>query len=278
MKKGIYSWAANPSDLLRRVKNANPKLAADLGSLELDWYSIRNTAEDTTDVYIYDVIGGWFGVEASSFVRELNDISTSNINVRINSPGGDVYDSIALYNAILVHPANVTVYIDSLAASGASVIAMAGEKVVMMPGSQMMIHDALIYTAGNAAQLREDAAFLDRQSDNIAGFYATKAGGTPDEWRARMLAETWMFAQEAVELGLADEIYSVGEDADPDELGGDGGDAAQLHAKLSFSHPLANRGFAYAGRQRAPQPTPAPQRARKELTDEELINLMVGGK
>src|SRR3954463_8717060 len=125
-KKGIYSFN-NPSDLIRRIRSIDTKLATDLDALALDWFRIKNhaTDSDTTDVYVYDVIGGWFGVEASSFVKELNDINTSNINVRINSPGGDVYDSIEIHNALLEHPASITVYIDSLAASGASVIAMA---------------------------------------------------------------------------------------------------------------------------------------------------------
>lgn len=279
--KGIYSWAANPSDLIRRIKNVNPTLANELGTLELDWYRIKNKDDDSTDVYVYDVIGGWFGVEASSFVKELNDITTSKVNVRINSPGGDVYDSIAIYNALLAHPASVTVYIDSLAASGASVIAMAGEKVIMMPGSQMMIHDALMYTAGNAEQLREDADFLDRQSDNISGFYALKAGGTPKEWRDRMLAETWMFAQEAIDLGLADEIYPSGKatETDDEDVEVEDSERKEITAKLHFKHPLANRGFNYAGRQRAPKPEPsAAAKKPHELSDSELIDMMVGGK
>jgi ATP-dependent protease ClpP protease subunit len=276
---GIYSWAANPNDLIRRIRNVKPALAVELGELELDWYRIKNstTDSDTTEIYVYDVIGGWFGVEASTFAKELSDITTSKITLRINSPGGDVYDSIAIYNALSAHPAEVTVYVDSLAASGASVIAMAGEKVIMMPGSQMMIHDALMYTAGNAEELRSDAEFLDRQSDNIAGLYALKAGGSPEDWRAHMLAETWMFAQEAVDMGLADEVSTK----KAKEIPADGDTAtdsttADVFAKLTFRHPLADRGFNYAGRQRAPEPVAAHKQPH-ELTDEELINMMVGG-
>lgn len=280
--KGIYSWAANPNDLIRRIRNVSPTLATELSSLELDWYRIKNstTESDTTEIYVYDVIGGWFGVEASTFAKELSDITTSNITLRINSPGGDVYDSIAIYNVLSAHPATVTAYIDSLAASGASVIAMAAEKVVMMPGSQMMIHDALMYTAGNAEELRADAEFLDRQSDNIAGIYALKAGGAPKDWRELMLAETWMFAQEAVDMGLADEVKAKksNEDNSTDDATATDSATAEVFAKLNFRHPLADRGYNYAGRQKAPAPAPIAVKPPHEMSNEELINMMVGGK
>lgn len=283
--KGLYTFAANPSDLVRRIQNMNPKLAQELSALELDWYRIVNQTDDdkdTSEVYVYDSIGGWFGVEASTFVQELNDITTSNINVHINSPGGIVHDGIAIHNAIMMHPANITVYVDSLAASMASVIAMAGDKIIMMPGSQMMIHDAAMYTVGNAQELREEADWLDRQSQNIAGFYALKTGGTPDEMRAQMLAETWMFAQEAVDLGFADEVYSK---TDKDDKEPENEEVKQVHAKLTFKHPLANRGFNYAGRRRAPEPQPvasAKPKSIDEMTDEEFkqhcLAQMIGSK
>src|SRR5690606_8034659 len=103
------------------------------------------------------------------------------------------------------HQAHVTVIVDSLAASIASVIAMAGDRVVMAKNATMMIHDGHGLSIGNAADMREMADLLDKVSDNIASVYAERAGGDVAEWRERMRAETWYSADEAVSAGLADE-------------------------------------------------------------------------
>lgn len=261
---GMYNYAAQPNELIRRIKNVNPTLANELSGLKLPWYTIKDqsTTDDEADVFVYDVIGGWFGVDATEFVQELSNITASKVNVRINSPGGSVYDGIAIYNALMMHPADITVYVDSLCASIASVIAMAGDEIVMMPGSQMMIHDALGIEMGNAAEMRKFADQLDRQSQNIAGFYARKAGGEVDEWRDRMIAETWMFAQEAVDIGLADKVYAKSTEDDEEEeteetveTPDDTTDELDIDALMNVKHSVANRGFKYAGRKRAPDPT-----------------------
>ncbi|MGV1006778.1 MAG: head maturation protease, ClpP-related [Candidatus Nanopelagicales bacterium] len=172
------------------------------------WYRIE--AKDTgTDVYIYDEIGGW-GTQAAQFVSELNGITSVTINLHLNSPGGDAFDGMAIMNSLRNHSATVNVSVDGLAASAASYIAMAGDTVTMQPGSRMMIHDASAWGVGNAGELRELADMLDGVSADIAGLYASRAGGTQDEWRTRMKAETWYSASEAVEAGLAD---GVAEDA-----------------------------------------------------------------
>lgn len=171
-----------------------------------DWFRIENNAvTNTATVHIYDEIGYW-GITAQDFVAELGLINAANIDLHISSPGGEIFDGIAIYSCLRSHPANVTTHVDSLAASIASVIALAGDRVVMAPRSQMMIHDGSGLSIGNAADMREMADLLDRQSDNIAAVYADKAGGTPEEWRDRMRAETWFTAEEAVEAGLADEV------------------------------------------------------------------------
>lgn len=254
-----------PSDLVRRIKMIDPKLAGDLDSLKLGWYRVNNQSDDddTTEVFVYDIIGGWFGVDAAEFVKELQDITTSHIKVRINSPGGNVYDSVAIHNALMMHSAEITVYVDSLAASGASVIAMAGDKVIMLPGSQMMIHDALMYALGNAKELREQADFLDGQSQNIAHLYSARAGGEPDDWREKMLAESWYFAQEAVDAGLADEVYSKTtsdseeseeDDDESEEEVVDNKHDLDVQALMKIKHNISNRGFKYPGRRKAPEP------------------------
>lgn len=169
------------------------------------WYSIRNVSRSEAEVTIYDEIG-FFGVTAADFIRDLADIKASTINLRINSPGGDVFDGVAIFNAIKRHTAQVNVFVDGLAASAASFIAMAGDKVLMSPHSQMMIHEASGLAIGNAEDMRKLADMLDKTSTSIADIYAERAGGTTAEWRARMKDETWYSDHEAVAAGLADEV------------------------------------------------------------------------
>lgn len=168
------------------------------------WYSITNR-DDDAEIHIYDEIG-YFGVTANDFIKDITAIKSNRITLRINSPGGEVFDGIAIFNAIKRHKAEVTTYIDGLAASAASFIAMAGDRIVMSPHSQMMIHDAAGLVIGNADDMRQMADILDRSSDNIAAIYAERAGGTVAEWRQRMKSETWISDREAVKLGLADAI------------------------------------------------------------------------
>jgi ATP-dependent Clp endopeptidase proteolytic subunit ClpP len=175
------------------------------------WYKITNRSESEAEIFIYDEIGMW-GVTAGDFVNALRDIKASKITLRINSPGGDVFDGIAIYNACKRHRAEMSVYVDGIAASAASFIAMAGDTVTMMPHTQMMIHEAHGLVIGPADDMRKMADILDKSSDNIAGIYAEKAGGTVEEWRARMRDETWFSAEEAVELGLADGIEGEDEE------------------------------------------------------------------
>ncbi|WP_158170967.1 head maturation protease, ClpP-related [Rhodococcus sp. JT-3] len=217
-----------------------------------DWYQIRNAAEEDegpAEILIYDEIGyGWYGgVSAQNFAKELGAISADEITVRLNSPGGDVYDGIAILNALRSHKARVTVYVDGLAASAASFIAMAGDEVVMRRNSEMMIHDASCLGIGNAGEMRKVADDLDRVSNNIASIYAERAGGTTDEWREIMLAETWYSAQEAVDAGLANRVDAKAETGEDDKAA----------AKNSFDLSIFN----YAGRREAPAP---PQIVRHE--------------
>ncbi len=209
------------------------------------WYEIRNAAAaDEAEVLIYDDIGGWFGATADTFVRELASVTAPNLRVRINSPGGSVFEGIAIANAIRLHPANVTVQIDGIAASIASVIAMAGDRIVMMPQSQLMIHDAHGACLGNASDMEEMARLLDLQSENLADVYAARAGGIREEWRARMRAESWYLAQEAVDAGLADEVIPAARPGAP----------AEEEPAMANSWDLSV--FRYAGREEAPDPQP----------------------
>lgn len=217
--------------------------------VSLPWYQVRADTdgravnqEAPASIFIYDEIGGSLGVDASSLVQEIEAITAPEIRVRINSPGGSVFDAVAIYNALNHHSARIVTYVDALAASAASVIAMAGDEIVMMPGSQMMIHDASATEQGNAEDHRKLGTFLDRQSDNIAGIYALRAGGTDDDWRMLMLEETWAFAGEAVTLGLADRVEQPPARVAPDP------DRELMARTFDLGR------FRYAGRPAAPDP------------------------
>lgn len=172
-----------------------------------NWYKISARADDAiAEIHIYDEIG-CMGVTAQTFIKELMALEVGQIDLHLNTPGGDVFDGIAIYNSLRQHRAKVTVYVDSLAASIGSVIAMAGDRVVMARYSSMMIHEASGVAIGaNADEMRQLADLLDRTSANIARVYADRTDTDPEDWRDRMRAETWFSDEEAVELGLADEI------------------------------------------------------------------------
>lgn len=161
---------------------------------------------DTADVLIYDYIGA-FGVEASDVVEQLQNLDVENVNLRINSPGGDVFDGFAIANAVKQHKANVTVNIEGLCASAATVIALAGDEVVMHANTYFMIHNAWSVAIGNADEMREQASLLDRIDEDLANFYAEKTGKDVDDLKAMMSAETWMNPTEAKENGFINTVY-----------------------------------------------------------------------
>lgn len=166
------------------------------------------------ELWLYGVVGGWWrGFDAESVANALRGMDVDTLHVRIHSPGGVARDGVAISNLLRNHRARIVVVIDGMAASAASVIAIAGDEIIMCPGSQMMIHDASVGTWGNAAQLRRDADVIDKLSDNYASVYAYKAGGTTQQWRQAMLANegegTWYTAEEAIAAGLADRVGTL---------------------------------------------------------------------
>lgn len=167
---------------------------------------VRNEAKEEAEIMLYDEIG-FFGVDANSFVRELKAIDARTIHLRINSPGGSVFDGVAIYNALKDHPARIVTHVDSLAASMASVIALAGDEIIMAENAFLMIHDPWTLTVGNAEQLRKDADLLDKLADTtIRTTYMAKTGKTEDEIKAWMADETWFTAEEALAAGFVDSV------------------------------------------------------------------------
>ena len=172
------------------------------------WYEITNKAGDEADIYIYDEVGS-LGITAQAFVNELKTLKARILNLFINSPGGAVFDAMAIYNSLKRHPAMVNVFVDGIAASSASFITQAGERVVMAKGATMMIHEPYAVAIGNSKTMKKMVEYLNKVADGVSEIYAARAGGEPSEWRERMQAETWYRAQEAVDAGLADEVQEI---------------------------------------------------------------------
>lgn len=225
------------------------RLARPVARQGQSWYRIQGKADEVADVYIYDEIS-WWGISAQDFVNELREVTAPKVNLHLNSPGGDVFDAHAIYQALLDHPAEVTTLVDSLAASAASVIAMAGERIVMGKAAMLMIHDAWGLAIGNAADMRDMADRLDKISNVIAGVYAERAGGPLEFWRQAMLEESWYDAEEAVAAGLADEVRQRKAAADAPDDGDGAGQGPEDRWDLSI--------FKYQGRKAAPAPVLRP--------------------
>jgi ATP-dependent protease ClpP protease subunit len=190
-----------------RINQVRARLEQHAAARDSFWNLLDSTDTSTAQLHIYGAIGGYWGdVAASDIVPALRATVADTINVYINSPGGDVYDGIAIRNALRQHSARIVVTVDGLAASAASFIAVAGDEVIMGSNAELMIHDAWTIAIGNAEDFRLVAGDLDRISQNIATMYADKAGGTADEYRALMKAETWYSADDAVAAGLADRV------------------------------------------------------------------------
>lgn len=178
------------------------------------WYRIVRNAVDTTaaDIDIYDEIHWLFGVNASDFRDELNGLGDgiTTINLHVNSPGGDVYEAIAIMNTLRQHEARVVTTVDGLAASSAGFIAVgASDELIMARNAEMMAHLPWAVTVGNAADMRSTADDLDRIGRNIASIFADRTGGDVAEWMNILTAETWWSAEEAVDAGIADRVLAV---------------------------------------------------------------------
>ena len=175
-----------------------------------DTTDANGTKSTSATIDIFDVIdswGGYWGISAGEVDQALaalgEDVTT--LYVRVNSPGGEATEGIAIANLLRAHAATIHVTNYGLAASAASVIAIAGHTLTMAPGSLLMIHKAWNYARGNADDLRDEAGILDKFDQSLAGMYALKGGGDTD-WLALMGAETWFTPEDAVAAGLADKV------------------------------------------------------------------------
>jgi len=171
-----------------------------------NWYNIKAEASSkSADVYIFDEIGT-FGLTAQSFIEEIKSYKDTPMSLHINCVGGDVFEGMAIYNVLKKRTARTTVYIEGLAASMGSVIALAGDEVVMAENSLFMIHNAWGGAMGEATEIRKTAALLDKISGEIADIYTKKTNLPYNRVKEMMDEETWLSADEAYNLGFIDSI------------------------------------------------------------------------
>lgn len=165
------------------------------------------------EIWLYDQIGESFwgeGISAKTFQKELAALGKiTTLNVRINSPGGDVFDGLAIYNQLKAHPARVVVDVDGLAASIASIIAMAGDEIRMASNAMMMIHNPHGMAVGDADEMQRVAALLTQVKGSLADTYAARTSQPRAQLEAWMSDETWMSAETAVQYGFADAVASA---------------------------------------------------------------------
>lgn len=211
------------------------------------WYQIKNS-NGTAELMIYEEIGFW-GITAQQFARDLAALGrVTKIEARIHSPGGDVFEGMAIYNLLKGHPAHKVCHIDGLAASMASVIAMAFDEIIMPENAMMMIHKPWGGTIGDADDMRKYADLLDKVESTLIGAYKTKTGLSDEELQALLADETWLTGAEAVAKGFADTLVQ------PLQM------AAQLNSKRlqDFKNmPQALKDL-FAPKGNAPAPVPAP--------------------
>lgn len=165
----------------------------------------------TAEINLYGEIGPW-GVTAEAFKRVLDGVTGDQLILNINSPGGDVFDGLAIFQDLLAHKASVVVRVTGLAASAASIVAMAGEKVEIAEHAFFMIHNAWSYAIGDARAMTARAKLLKKIDGELVDIYATRTGGDPSEIKTQMDDETWLTGTEAVEQGFADESISFEDD------------------------------------------------------------------
>ena len=169
------------------------------------FYALEKSDNGEATIHLYDEVGA-FGSGSKEFLSDLGKLEGQHIHLRINSPGGSVVEGTAIYNALRRHKGGLTVHIDALAASMASVIAMAGAPVYIADNALLMIHNPWTVSAGDSDQLRREAALLDKLKDSLRNAYVRKTGMEADRIAQMMDEETWLDAVEAVALGFADAI------------------------------------------------------------------------
>ena len=218
------------------------------------WYQITNASGDTpATVYIYSEIGEW-GITADAFAREFNAIESDSVDVRINSQGGSVFAGFAIHSILSNSDKSIIVYIDSLAASIASIIALAGDEIHIADKAYFMMHNPSGLVLGESKDMQKTARLLDQLTGTLADIYASKSGKEKDEILKLMEDETWMTGQQAVDAGFADEVFQTAKIAASYDL------SAFTHAPINhFSAPVAGPTIETKHMETPENKQPAPQ-------------------
>lgn len=172
------------------------------------WFSIKAKAEDSVEISIFDDIGAW-GITAQEFISALKEHKGKKVTCLINSPGGSVFDALAMYNALRSNGGHITTKVIGVAASAASLVAMAGDEIVMPENTFMMIHNPWAFAAGNADELRDFADTLDTIGSSLVKTYVARTGLAEEEVKALLDAETWLTADEAKAKGFCTRVEAA---------------------------------------------------------------------
>lgn len=210
----------NARDLLEKARVEAKARIESGGPRLLSPAPVFNKAEDEATVYLYDVIDSWWGIDSGQFVKDLNAITAKTIHLRVNSPGGSVFDAEAIQTALQQHSAHIVTHIDGMAASAATYIALAGDEVEISDGGMFMIHNAWGVAIGNAWEMLYFADLLNKIDANILSDYQQKTGKSAEQIKEWMNAETWFNAEEALTNGFVDRIFTADkadDDKTPDE-------------------------------------------------------------
>jgi len=225
--------------------------------------------ENEYKLTVYGSIGGWFSENNAEAVRrKIQDVKAEKIHVHINSGGGSAFDGVAICNQLKQHSAEIIVHIDGWAASAASVIAMAGDKIIMPSNTMMMIHQASTFEYGNADLFEKTARDLRKIDSALAASYKKRFVGTDEELKQLLKDETWLTAEEAVALGLADEISDEIEidDAQEDE---------EVEVVENFKEDLVAKYMKQPNNQNPKEPIQEPVNTKQNLS---TLFLTLGGK
>lgn len=177
---------------------------------------VHNEETKTSEITIYGVIGtSWWNdsFSATDIDNALNAAGENEIIINLNSPGGDAFDGISIFNRLKRHQGKVTIHVDGWACSAASIIAMAADELIMGLGSMLMIHEASNIVWGTKTEMRKEADILDELEEGIIDIYMTKANVSREEIRAKVDAETWFSAKSAVEIGFANTAEGIESEA-----------------------------------------------------------------
>jgi ATP-dependent Clp protease, protease subunit len=178
---------------------------------------VHNEEEKLTEITIYGIIGTSFwrdSFSASDMDEALNAAGDNDLKIHLNSPGGDAFMGIAIYNRLKRHSGKVTIYVDGWACSAASVIAMAADELIMGLGSMFMIHEASNIVWGTKTAMTKEAQILNELEEGIIDIYMTKANVSREEIRAKVDAETWFSAKSTLEIGFANRAEGTEPDKD----------------------------------------------------------------